>query len=387
MSLLFEASIPRAIDAVVARFSNADWKGARLEAWLFEDVAARREAEAALAGFGVQARLRSALKPLVHEFLDNGLPPGPIRLPCHADAASERFVLEAYPLAALMAVPPVFVSGDALLDYVLGDGSRVLAPNRVRIDAHGRRQLACCGWLRVWRGGRLEIDERLETEFETVFDAVIACAARHAWPAAGPLFPTLHIEITTGGICRPLGVAHECIDTREALHEDLYFSLIELFQARAGLPPGARTLHPGQIVPDIRVSEGPTTVRVAVIEALPEPSALGPVAIDTAARALDLAQVDAEMARLGGEAFTARSVKGRTIHGLHRRGSLPGIVVTAGQHANETSGVVGLLRAAPELLAVAEANVALVPLENPDGYAVHRHLCAFNPRHMHHAAR
>ena len=34
-----------------------------------------------------------------------------------------------------------------------------------------------------------------------------------------------------------------------------------------------------------------------------------------------------------------------------------------------------------------EAHFALIPLENPDGYALHRELCAHAPRHMHHAAR
>jgi hypothetical protein len=39
------------------------------------------------------------------------------------------------------------------------------------------------------------------------------------------------------------------------------------------------------------------------------------------------------------------------------------------------------------LLADREANVAFIPVENPDGYALHGRLCEHNPRHMHHAAR
>jgi len=62
-------------------------------------------------------------------------------------------------------------------------------------------------------------------------------------------------------------------------------------------------------------------------------------------------------------------------------------VVTAGQHANETSGVVGALRAARRLAAAPDAHFAVIPVENPDGYALHRQLCATHPRHMHHAAR
>src|SRR5690606_33438352 len=45
------------------------------------------------------------------------------------------------------------------------------------------------------------------------------------------------------------------------------------------------------------------------------------------------------------------------------------------------------LRAARRLLADPEVNIAIIPVENPDGYALHGRLCEGNPRHMHHAAR
>jgi hypothetical protein len=111
------------------------------------------------------------------------------------------------------------------------------------------------------------------------------------------------------------------------------------------------------------------------------------MALERAKQAPDISQIGATMQALAGSQFTAKSVQGRSVYGLHRDGDLPGIVVTAGQHANETSGVVGLLRAAQGLLDEPRANIALVALENPDGYALHRRLCAINPRHMHHAAR
>lgn len=387
MTVLLDITLARTLDTLVARFSTAEWHGARVEAWLFEDMAARRAAEAALAGAGVQARVRSAYKPLVHAFLEEGLPSGPIGLPIHDKAVAGRFVLEAYPLAGLAGVPPEFAPGLRNLDYTWADGSRVFAPNRVGVDSHGRATLSCCGWLRVWRDDALLIDAALETEFEQAHAAVMEAVRRHDWPLAMPWFETLHIAVTTGGIHRPLDLAHECIDTREALHEDLYFSLIEVFQVRAGLAAGDRTLQPGQIVPDIMPGDGPTHIRISLIPQLAEAHPLGAMKIDTATRALDTVQVGDEMAALAGEVFAARSVQGRPIAGLYRHGTLPGLVVTAGQHANETSGVVGLLRAAPVLMAERHARVALVALENPDGYALHRHLCATHPHHMHHAAR
>jgi hypothetical protein len=48
---------------------------------------------------------------------------------------------------------------------------------------------------------------------------------------------------------------------------------------------------------------------------------------------------------------------------------------------------VGSLRAMRRLLAKPESNIAYIPVENPDGYALHGFLCEGNPRHMHHAAR
>lgn len=390
MTVLLDISLPRTLDALVERFATLDWAGSRLEAWLFEGEDARRAAEAALAAAGVSARLRSAYKPLLHAFLEEELAPGSIRLPAHPQAVPGRFALEAYPLLGLTVTPPAFVAPmeEAVsLDYVLSDGTTVFAPNRTGADAHGRPTLSACGWLRVWRGTTLVLDEHLETEFEQAYAAVTATVAAHPWPATIPLFPTLWIEIATGGIQRRLDWSEECIDTREALHEDLYFSLIEFFQVRAGLEPGARTLQPGQIVPDITEAAGPTRVRVRIVPRIAEALALGPQDIETAERALDPAQIAEAMANLGGEVFTATSVQGREIAGLHRAGTGPGLVVTAGQHANETSGVVGLLRAAPTLQADPTTNVALIALENPDGYALHQHLCQANPRHMHHAAR
>jgi hypothetical protein len=106
-----------------------------------------------------------------------------------------------------------------------------------------------------------------------------------------------------------------------------------------------------------------------------------------ARQALSLAQVRDELARLPGQALEGRSREGRPIPGLYRAGPKPPILLTAGQHANETSGVVGALRAAHALLSGPDAHLALIPVENPDGYALHGRLCEANPRHMHHAAR
>jgi hypothetical protein len=103
---------------------------------------------------------------------------------------------------------------------------------------------------------------------------------------------------------------------------------------------------------------------------------------------LTLAQIEAELSALGGNLLDlACSRLGRPVRGVHFPGVGPGVLVTGGQHANETSGVVAALRAACRLKSSSGRAFSVVPLENPDGYALHGQLCAVNPRHMHHAAR
>jgi hypothetical protein len=178
------------------------------------------------------------------------------------------------------------------------------------------------------------------------------------------------------------------MSTREALHEDLYFSLLEFFKRRSGRSHEDRSLRPGQIVPDIRAGDGDAQVRVS-LRAYGEPldDVRPEQEIERAEAAPGLAQIHRELARFPGETFESASCEGRPVRGLYRRGSRPAVLVTSGQHPNETSAPVGSLRAARRLLANPEANLAYVPVENPDGYALHGRLCGANPRHMHHAAR
>jgi hypothetical protein len=394
LTVLLDAEIPRTLDQLVGRFSKS--RGARVEAWLFEDEAARRDAERRLAAVGVQATIRSAYKPLVHAFLEeiglSGVKRVTVRLPNHEAGSAQRFRSEAYPLAALLhGVELRFEKGDEKLAYRVvvarGDGRtethEIFTPNRVRNDHLGQPVLAPCGWLRAHG-----IDEPIETEFEASFWQVIATIAAHPWPANAPYFDTLEIRVETGGIERPLPFHDECLSTREALHEDFYFSILEWLQQRAGLPAGDRSLRPGQIIPDIRESNGPTRVHVAILPAtiaVETPADSAPLEIADAP--LEPARIRTELAALGGQPFAARSHQGRSVDGIHIGGALPGLLITAGQHANETSGVVGALRAAYVLKERPGINFALIPQENPDGYALHRRLREHNSRHMHHAAR
>lgn len=398
MTTLLDARFTRTLDALLDRFQEPEWPGMLVEAWVFEDRAARRAAEATLRGRGFVAAIRSAYKPLVHEFLEDidlaGVTAVTIGTP---PEAPDRFRIEAHPLPGLLApIPVAYAEGRTPEHYEItltrngiDEYRYVYAPNRTRPDPIGREVRSPTGWLRTFPPGCPvpNLNAALPTDYEAAFDAVIEAVRAHAWPAATPFFPTLEIAVAIGGIERKLAWQDECISTKEALHEDLYFSLLEVFQQIGGRPAGTRDFQPGQIVPLIVAAPGETRVRVTVGPHVPQPErAQEPQGLAGAARPLTAREISVELSRLGGEAFGAVSVQGRPIEGRHFAGAGPALVVTAGQHANETSGPIGALRAAPALIRRG-AHVAVVPQENADGYALHHRLRAENPRHMHHAAR
>ncbi|MFD2237447.1 peptidase M14 [Aureimonas populi] len=399
MTLSLARTFPRTLDALLARFE--DMPGLRLEAWLFEGEAARREGEAKLAEKGVEACLRSAYKPLVHAFLEEidltGARSVHIAYPVHREAEERRFLLEAYPLAGLVDIPLSFSprQDDALrYDVTLTgqDGSArivaVEAPNRVHVDHTGVRVLSPTGWLRTFRDGAPVEDARLETEFEALFETAVSAIAGHDWGVAEPFFEELRIEASLPVPDRPLAIGEEAVSLTEALHEDLYFSGLEIFQARSGRPSGDRGLQPGRIVPDIGFSEGPASLRISLRphEREEEPAAPSQP-LDEASEPLSVADVEAALHALGGEALGGRSVCGRAVAGRYREGPDALVLVSGGQHANEPTGVVGALRAARVLADRDGAHFAVLPLENPDGYALCARLRRTQPRHMHHAAR
>lgn len=402
MTVLLERTYDRTLAALVARLPAEVRPGETAEVWCFEDEPARRAAERMLAGQGITARIRSAYKPLVHAFLEEftreGLVEVDVAVPAHADALAGRFALEAYPLAALIAPATlIFAAGTDALDHRVtlsfADGRRethtAFAPNVVRADHTGATILAPTGWLRIGAPGAApRVDQAVATEVETLFLDVLAAVAAADLPSETPYFDRLVIEVDLPAIQRPLCFGDEVADTVEALHEEFYFSLLELFLKRSGRPDGARDLQPGQIVPLIRAVDGPARVSVRL-----EPFTADDFAYADDGRPLDAveapltpARVAEGLAWLGGATFAARSREGRAVAGTFLDGQGPAIAISGGQHANEATGIVGALRAAAALKA-AGRKVSVTPLENPDGYALHHRLRADNPAHMHHAAR
>ncbi|WP_241077157.1 peptidase M14, partial [Achromobacter xylosoxidans] len=401
---LLEKTFDRTLDAWIHAYKAPAWRGAAVEGWLFEGVDARREAEARLAQAGVTARFRSAYKPLLHYFLEeverDGLVAVELRYPRHEHALPKRFTLEAYPLVALLqGVRVTMKPGASDLHYdvtlVYADGrrreDRVFAPNQLGQAQDGKPELSPTGWLRVRDAdGAIQTDAAQATEYQQAFRSIVDTVRNHPWGAHEPYFDRLEIRVDLPGMDFALPVDEEIVSTFEALHEDLYFTLLEHFQHHSGRPSGDRGLQPGQIIPDIRRHDGAARVQVT-LEPFAPPAPVAPVALDAPLaelrQPLAAAQIAGCMAALGGDAFQAVSRQGRPVLGTYLRGPGPAVFISGAQHANETSGVVGALRAAQALKARGDAHFALIAAENPDGYALFNRLREQHPRHMLHASR
>lgn len=393
MTEIFSQTFERTLDILVKHAVP----GQPMEAWTFDDQKCRRDAERHLAEKGVPARIRSAYKPLLHSFLEEidlaSVESIQIAYPVHPAAPANRFRLEAYPLAALVGKAKIdFVpreDGEFVYDVVLTreagkETLKVLAPNRVHVDVTGETNVSPTGWLR--KGGD-EIGERLETGYERLFESAINAVAKYDWGSDEPYFDELNIHVHYPSEDLPLAIGDEVVSLREALHEDFYFSLLEFFQKKSGRPLGDRGLKPGQIVPEIIKHDAEVSVRI-------ETRPLGTAFLESAEQAIETAEVPLStdqiaklLTEIGGEVFTARARSGRQVTARHVSGNDAAVMISGGQHPNETTGIVGALRAARELQMRAGAHFTISPLENPDGYAIHQRLRVDNPRHMHHAAR
>jgi hypothetical protein len=396
MTLIHEQQFERTLDTLVAHFSDAG--DTKIEAWLFDDEKSRRRAEERLAARGVTARFRSAYKPLLHFFLEEvdlaELAHLHIVYPVHEACPKNRFLLEAYPLAGLAGEASVTfeaASEDGFFYRVTwtnkdgsGETRKVFAPNRVHTDFVGETLLSPTGWLSVEGGA----GERLETDYERLFASAMNAVANHGWGSTEPYFGELNITVELPAEDRRLPLGEEVVSLSEALHEEFYFSLLEVFQKKSGRPLGDRGLQPGQIVPEIRLAEKAPSVRVEVRPLFAEEISADdqhPLAAAKAPVSVD--QVRKELAAIEGHAFEARSRAGRPVEARYRKGSDKPVMISGGQHPNETTGIVGALRAARALAARPNAHFTVSPLENPDGYQIHWRLRADNPLHMHHAAR
>jgi hypothetical protein len=415
MQILLDQTFLRTADELVRQLGVEDYRGAKADIWLFEDAPKRLAVQDELARLGVQARVLSAYKPLLHFFLEQvdgaGLLSADIIYPRHPSCVQNRFLLEAFPLTDLFPdVAIQFIEGAEIAqrsDYRVTlhyadrvEEQEVFAPNDLKQDFLGLAVYSPTAWVCVHQEGWVA-DTAIAADYQLVYQAVMAAVTGYDWGKFEPYFDRLSITVSLPGIERQLAGGQELVSTTEAMHEDIYFSALEYFQRYSGRKQGSRGLQPGQIVPEIRLdNKAPAHVRVAF-------QAIGPTGTQAAAiTRLDKKHIDAPMPVLANvhaplpplliekslQSFTGRhfafaSRQGRAVNGVYQQGALPAVLISGAQHANETSGVVGALRAAEHLKGRSDAHFVLVPLENPDGYALHQDLCALHPAHMHHAAR
>ncbi|WP_415184659.1 peptidase M14 [Phaeovulum sp.] len=360
------------------------------EVWLFEGIAARQRLEQAR-GFPV----RSAYKTLLHDVLERDLLRGVAKAVIHYPVLPGdeplRFRLECYPLGEMcqtrIEFQPASQPGDSMPHYrIEREGlPSVIVPVPVRqvTLGDGSNCFAACGWMR--RGDQ---SAPLETDYEKIFRDVTGAMNQIEITDRRPIFDQLIVDVTAPFQDLPLPVGKERISLAEALHEDVYFAAIEVFQACLGLEQGARDLQHGQVVPLIRIGEKPSLKMWLAKADLSKDHDLGGVPVlHDATHWLTPRQIDGHLDEIGGTRFETTSRQGRPVAGIVVNPEAPvQLAISSGQHSNETSPVVGALRAGYELRDM-KVGFTLCPMENPDGYALFRRLCRDNESYMHHAAR
>ncbi len=360
------------------------------ETWLFEGPTARRRLERAR---GIP--VRSAYKTLLHEVLERdllrGVSDAVIHYPVLGGDEPLRFRLECYPLADMVSTRLEFrpdpQPAEAMPRYRLDrdslDPVEIPVPIRRVAQADGTPAFAACGWIRT-----ATRDGPLATDYERVFADVQAALNALEIPDRRPIFDRLVVEVTAPFEDVPLPVSRERLSLAEALHEEIYFTAIEIFQARLGLAPGARTLLHGQVVPRIRQGDTVSlSLRLEAGNPAQDFDLGGTPRLAEAGHWLTPGQIGNHLDAIGGIPFAATSRQGRLVRAiLVNPDAAVRLAISAGQHANESSPIVGALRAGYDLAAKG-VGFTLSPLENPDGYALFRDLCRDNPSHMHHAAR
>jgi len=404
MSKIFATKIEATLPMFVKHFTQPKFRNYSVELWVFNDRETRKTAEAQLLDLGVNVRVYSAYKPLLHFFLeeisfdDNTIKDIDVYYPVNEHCNHKRFSLEAYPLGGLISEGrlQLIPCEDGTLNYNVcinkfpdkRERFEIFAPNKLNVSIIGDTYLSPTGWIRVCDPeGNLIQDERIYTDYEQTFDSVIKAVSRHQWEDKCPYFKTLRIQIETPLIDEPIAYAHEHISLTEALHEDLYFSIQEWFNVRVGKEKNDRTCQFGQVIPEIKQKRKGYSINVELNPYSIEHVDSAWQMLDNAKVPLSQKQIMEELDQIKGQRLTAMTISGREVQARYKKGRDKAVLISGGQHANETTGVVGALRAAKILAQRETSHFVISPLENPDGYAIHQQLMKENLTHMHHAAR
>lgn len=450
-NLLLEKQYSRTLTTI--QFDPETDRNKKIDLWVFDDQSSRQAVQQKWRDLGLDITIHAAYKPLLHTLLETLQQPEEtgkyesitVYYPIHPLASEKRFLLECYPIASCLPhiafhFEPLNHASDKFStesssSYWISAKQKngevkewpIFAPNRVKTDHTNTDNLSACGWLTIQDklNNNVLKNEPILTEYEAIFDDLLLVVKDNAQQrlkmlsdsgqlAIRPLFfEKLKLSLTLPCKEIPLNVGEEIVSYQEAMHEEIYFSLIELLQAEAKpyIGSGAeRTLQVGQIVPDILFSQGDIHLKVTIssFESL-EPFEVNKFEatkegkhsekfdlsrLERVSSPLPKMQIDnllhtiSQAVNVGRVVhYHAKSVLGNQINGLYISGSDHPLLISGAQHANETSGTIGALRAIQQLISKPNCHFAVAPIENPDGYALHQYYIKDNPFHIHHAAR
>ncbi|MFC0180779.1 hypothetical protein [Thorsellia kenyensis] len=444
MSLALEVDFNRTLDSLknLVEQSNNGY----IDVWLFEDRLTRKKIAQQFSTSTKKVTLHSAYKPLLNHFLDREDAGSFTRLtityPIVQNVDEKRFLLECYPLNALLKtcqiefIPSKVISAaDAPLFYDIEGVNqqlqtlkwKVFAPNLSTKDSVEQESLNNCGWI-IYRNeenivtpfceqfdkNTIRLSEHLSTEFELIFQSTMDFIKILAIKRLNELvkdnlltlrplfFEQLIIDIQLPMKDDELNYGHEIISFQEILHEDIYFGVLELLEFIAAPIIGSvdmRTLQTGQILPIIRYSESDITLAIYTREYSTELPNLkhqviykdGITSIEALKKIksqLSLSNVYQLLNSNFNKVFETQSVLNHPVKAAYVKGADKPVLISAAQHANETSAVIGVMTASENLLKENEqAHFSLVPIENPDGYDMHQQFLCISPWHIHHAVR
>ncbi|WP_413700630.1 hypothetical protein ACLKMH_01710 [Psychromonas sp. KJ10-10] len=399
MNPVLTTTIKATLPELVKKYGQPKYKHHRVEIWVFNDRNTRMKAEKQLLNLGIIAKVRSAYKPLLNTLMEEldiehtNLVRLEVKYPVNDHCPPNRFALEAYPLGGMLGSEKIsFVANRSRsltyeIEAILQTGEKitrnVLAPSAVKKSATYERYLSPTGWIRIEdpQGNRF-VDQRINTDYEQVFDTVMQAISLNSWPCES--FEELNIKVKGPMFDEKLPYAHEHISLSEALHEDFYFTIQEWFKYQAGKAPHDRSFRFGQIIPDITSQIGDYDICVRQDPYILTNREMPRQVLEKTQEPLSSSQISSELGDIKGERLSALSVAGRSVQAVYHQGADQPVLISGGQHANELSGIVGALRHAKVLAEHSESHFVISPLENPDGYETFLRLSQTNPTHMHH---
>ena len=117
------------------------------------------------------------------------------------------------------------------------------------------------GWIKADVGGRIAIDERIETDPErfwdhfqsktlpALYDHVMALGSGKPRAEDAPFFGEMTVDLTLSEPDYQLPIDQEQISSTEALHEEIYFNTLHFFDVMGRFTRGAGLTYPGRVIP------------------------------------------------------------------------------------------------------------------------------------------